>query len=110
MGSKATPQARLVFKDAFDKLEHVVHAGHPVEARAFRCTTLQDVWTAAKKIEQELDARQCLRNMRRIDPFLAGLERYSKAVDVLCNGTDYLAWIWAPMKLILQVSQLSGRR
>src|SRR4051794_6677648 len=103
MGSRASPQARLLFKDAFDKLEQTINVNHPVDARDFHDTTLQDVRTAAKQIEQELAARQCLRNMRRIEPFLAGLERYSKVVDVLCNGTVYLPWILAPVKLVLQV-------
>jgi hypothetical protein len=106
MGSKASPQARLLFKDAFDKLEQTVSANHPIDARDFHSTTLQDVRAAAKQIEQELGARQCLRNMRRIEPFFAGLERYSKVVEVLCNGTAYLPWIWAPVKLVLQVSMV----
>jgi hypothetical protein len=104
MGSNASPQARLLFKDAFDKLEQTINANHPVDGRNFHDTTLQDVRTAAKQIEQDLGARQCLRNMRRIEPFLAGLERYSNVVDVLCNGTPYLPWIWAPVRLILHVS------
>ncbi|KAH0541368.1 hypothetical protein FGG08_004132 [Glutinoglossum americanum] len=104
MGSKASPQARLLFKNAFDKLEQTINANHPIEARSFHSMTIQDVRTAAKQIEQELGARQCLRNMRRIEPFLAGLEQYSKAVDVLCNGTAYLPWIWAPVRLVLQLA------
>src|SRR5438552_13364113 len=108
MGSKASPQARLLFKDAFDKLEQAINANHPIKARNFHSMTIQDVHTATKQIEQELGARQCLRNMRRIEHFFAGLEKYSKAVDVLCNGTPYLPWIWAPVKLVLQVSMKQG--
>ena len=88
--------------------EQTINANHPVEARNFHSMTIQDVRTAAKQIEQELGARQCLRNMRRIEPFFAGLEKYSKAVDVLCNGMPYLPWIWAPVKLVLQVSINQG--
>ncbi|KAF5847567.1 hypothetical protein GGP41_000271 [Bipolaris sorokiniana] len=25
------------------------------------------------------------------------MEHYSKVVEMLCNGTPYLAWIWAPI-------------
>jgi hypothetical protein len=105
IGSRASPQAWLLFKDAFDKLEQTITIDHPFDARDFRDTTLQDVRNAAKQIEQDLAARQCLRNMRRIEPFLASLERYSKVVDVLCNGTVYLPWIWALVKLVLKVSK-----
>jgi len=78
-------------KEAFERLQLKVS---PKDAREFQCTTLQDVYTAARKIERELAARQCLRNMRRLNPFFDGLERYSKAIEVLCNGTPYLPWIW----------------
>ncbi|KAK6834117.1 hypothetical protein PG995_013848 [Apiospora arundinis] len=39
--------------------------------------------------------------MSRIRPFLVSIENYSKALEVACNGTDYLPWIWAPIKFIL---------
>ncbi|KAI1634576.1 hypothetical protein F4809DRAFT_506210 [Biscogniauxia mediterranea] len=42
--------------------------------------------------------------MRRLGPLFKGLEHYAKVVDVLCNGTPYLAWIWAPITLILRVT------
>ncbi|EUC41875.1 hypothetical protein COCMIDRAFT_57997, partial [Bipolaris oryzae ATCC 44560] len=46
--------------------------------------------------------------MARLDPFLRGMEHYSKVVEVLCNGTPYLAWIWAPVKLMLTPTSLCG--
>ncbi|KAH6663538.1 hypothetical protein B0J14DRAFT_683261 [Halenospora varia] len=42
--------------------------------------------------------------MRRLMPLFSGLEHYSKAIEVLCNGTPYLPWLWAPIKLILKVA------
>jgi hypothetical protein len=35
---------------------------------------------------------------------LNGLEHYSRVVEILCNGTPFLAWIWAPITLILRVA------
>jgi hypothetical protein len=90
-GSIAPIQTRLIFHDAFSKLENIVTVD---DARTFHSTTLSDVRDAARQIEQQLAARQCLRNMTRLRPLLDGLERYSKAVEVLCNGTPYLPWIW----------------
>lgn len=55
---------------------------------------LDDVKLAVRQIEQQLAARQSLRNMARIVPFLDSIEQYSKALEVACNGTDYLPWIW----------------
>jgi hypothetical protein len=42
--------------------------------------------------------------MRRLTPLLNGLEHYAKVIDVLCNGTPFLPWIWAPLTLILRVA------
>ncbi|KAF2728956.1 ankyrin [Polyplosphaeria fusca] len=42
--------------------------------------------------------------MARLQPFLQAMEHYAKVVEVLCNGTPYLSWIWAPVKLMLMLS------
>lgn len=55
---------------------------------------MEDVWTTAKDIERHLESRGSLPGFRRIQPFLDGLEQYSKVVEVLCNQTPFLAFIW----------------
>ncbi|KAJ4303250.1 hypothetical protein N0V90_002143 [Kalmusia sp. IMI 367209] len=42
--------------------------------------------------------------MRRLKPLFDGMEHYAKVVDILCNGTPFLPWIWAPITLILKIS------
>jgi hypothetical protein len=86
---------------AFESLERTVT---PADSRVFRSTTLQDVRIAALELENQLAARKVLRNMRRLAPLLDGLSHYSKVVDILCNGTPFLAWIWAPITLVLRVA------
>jgi hypothetical protein len=66
----------------------------PSDAVIFQSTSIEDVWKAAEKIQGDQKQRKSLRNMRRIEPFLKGLEKYSKVIEVLCNGTPYLPWIW----------------
>jgi hypothetical protein len=88
------PQARSTFQSSFNKFEHTVQKLSKDDQREFSSTSIQDVWKAARELEQQLAARQCIRNLRRIEPLLHGLERYSKVLEVLCNGTPYLPWIW----------------
>ena len=88
-------------KTAYEDLERTIT---PADSRDFCRKTLQDVRMAAIEIETQLAARQSLRNMRRLMPLFKGLEHYSKVIDVLCNGTPYLPWIWAPITLILRVA------
>ena len=92
--------AQRAVRDAFNDLERALSVG---DREYLDNTTLDDVRQAAHHIEDELAARQSLRNMRRLMPLFTGLEYYSKSIEVLCNGTPYLPWIWAPIKLILKV-------
>ncbi|KAK6700393.1 hypothetical protein SNK05_013204 [Fusarium graminearum] len=93
--------AKSTIKIAYDELDRTIN---PDDKRNFANISLQDVRDAALKIENQLAARQSLRNMRRLMPLFRGLEHYSKVVDVLCNGTPFLPWIWAPITLILRIS------
>lgn len=95
----AKPAVHLI-EQAFQELEK---CATPIDARTFRNTTLGDVRKAALQLEKQLEARQASCNMRRLEPLFNSLEHYSKPLEVLCNGTPYLPWIWAPIKLILQV-------
>jgi hypothetical protein len=80
-----------VVATAFTSLERRVHKHH---VRVFHDTTLKDVWVAVEEVEKRLAAKAQSRSLRRIKPLLDGLEHYSKAIEVLCNGTPYLPWIW----------------
>jgi hypothetical protein len=93
--------ARRTIRAAFEDLGRTIS---PADSQSFGNTALEDVRKAALKIEDQLAARQSLRNMRRLMPLFRGLEHYSKVIDVLCNGTPYLPWIWAPISLVLRVA------
>jgi hypothetical protein len=102
--SKVSPAAMRIIREAFEELERTVA---PIDAKEFENSTLHKVQRAALEIENLLGARRSLRNMRRIMPFFTGLQHYSESIEVLCNGTPFLPWIWAPIKLILRVSFLA---
>lgn len=91
MSLASTVMPPVAFSTAFERLKEVVSKE---DARSFNSTTMEDVWTSARDIERHLESRRSLRGFRRIQPFLAGIEQYSKVVEVLCNGTPYLPYIW----------------
>jgi hypothetical protein len=93
--------AQRTVREAFEDLEKTVS---PADSKDFEVTTLENVQNAALDIENQLAARQSLRNMRRLMPLFSGLGYYAQTIEVLCNGTPYLPWIWAPIKLILKVN------
>jgi hypothetical protein len=93
--------ARRTMRTAFEELERTVT---PAESKFIRSTTLEQIRIEALHIEKQMAARQALCNMRRFDPLLDGLKHYADAVDILCNGTPFLSWIWSPITLILKVA------
>ncbi|UKZ62120.1 uncharacterized protein TrAtP1_003380 [Trichoderma atroviride] len=95
------PEADRTMRDAFEDLKRILTIPDRMRLEHL---TLSDVEQAALKVEKQLAASQSLRNMRRLAPLFRGLERYSHTIEVLCNGTPYLPWIWAPIKLVLEIS------
>lgn len=55
---------------------------------------VDDVRHAIRRIEQHMAARQSLRNLDRLTPFIDAIERLSKPIDVLCNGTPFMPYAW----------------
>ena len=95
----ATPQVPMqTFDQASTTLEKAVSrlksSVISQDAVLFQQTTLDDVKNAARAIETRQRERKSMHNMARLKPFFEGLEKYSRVIEVLCNGTDYLPWIW----------------
>lgn len=93
----ASAPATTTLAEAFDKLKASVTT---TDAAEFQSTSLEDVWKAARNIECLQQRRQSVRNLRRIGPLLDAIGKYSKVIEVLCNGTPYLPWIWVSPQIL----------
>ncbi|KAL8366864.1 hypothetical protein RB595_005026 [Gaeumannomyces hyphopodioides] len=93
--------AGQTMKKAYDDLKKSLD---PTHSRDFQSIDLANVRKAATELEEQLAARQSLRNLRRLAPLLDALERYSNAAESLCRGTPYLKLLWAPLTEILRAS------
>ncbi|KAG8158067.1 hypothetical protein KVR01_011828 [Diaporthe batatas] len=93
--------ARQTMQCAFSDLEKILT---PEDSEKYRDFSLERVRQEAINIENQLGSRGWLRNMRRLEPLFTGLEHYSKVVDIICNGTPYLPWVWAPITLVLRIA------
>lgn len=76
---------------AFENLQSSISLEH---RHHFASTKLEDVWGAIQEIQTAQRKRHSAQNLRRIEPLLEGLEKYAKVIEVLCNGTQYLSFIW----------------
>jgi hypothetical protein len=64
------------------------------DAALFDGVTLEDVEKTAREVQTSQRKRRSLRNLNRITPLLEGLRKYGKTIEVLCNQTPYLAFVW----------------
>jgi hypothetical protein len=85
----ADPRATIA--DSFEKLKRSISEE---DAHNFASTELQDVWLAVREIDSRQRKRRSAQNLRRVEPLLRGIEKYTKVIEVLCNGTPYLSYVW----------------
>ena len=100
----ADPQATI--RDAFEKLKHSVSEE---DAHKFASTELEDVWSAVREIDDRQRKRLSAQNLRRIEPLIRGIEKYTKVIEVLCNGTPYLPYVWVCTRPVNSVAELTCR-
>ncbi len=82
----------MVITEAVERFRDSVS---PDDQAQIEGTELKDVVHALLSIQQDLQQRRENRNLRKLYPFVQGLERYSGAIDTLSNGlSPYLPWIW----------------
>ena len=81
----------IVITEAFEKLRRSISAE---DAHDFASTSLKDVWKAVREIDATQRKRQSAQNLGRVEPLLRGLEKYSKVIEVLCNGTPFMPYVW----------------
>lgn len=71
----------------------------PKEDYEIRTTSWQDVQHAIVDIERQLAARQCLRNLDRISPYLKAVEGYGTVVEIFCNSSPFVPFVWVSNSL-----------
>lgn len=76
-----------VYEEAIERFKQTISS---TDAAAFQATSPEDVWKVVE-IQAQIKSRW---NLCRVEPFLKDLEEYSKFVEISCNGTSYLPWIW----------------
>ncbi|XDG08565.1 hypothetical protein ABKA04_008180 [Annulohypoxylon sp. FPYF3050] len=71
------------------------------ELNEFQVATLDDLKVTILTIQKEQRARKQMAHMDRIRPFLEAMEQFGKVIEIFLNATDFLAFVWGPIKLLL---------
>jgi len=76
------------------------------EQQQFKATSFNDLREAIYKIQRTQEASKELKALRRIEGFLEAMTQFGKVIEVFLNASDFLCFVWGPIKFILQVSLL----
>jgi hypothetical protein len=64
------------------------------DQESFRLTTFSDLEKSIADIQAEQHKKRRLQNLNRLKPILEGLNQYGQALDVFCNGSQLMPFIW----------------
>ncbi|OAP56381.1 hypothetical protein AYL99_09560 [Fonsecaea erecta] len=100
----ATPApsaASRIFEDELRKFKNRLDGK---QLRGFECTSLKNVEDALEDIQKRQEAQRELRNLTRIRRFLEAIEQFGRVIEVFTNSSQYVGYLWGPLKFLLQVS------
>ena len=78
----------------------------PKEVDEFRFTTLEDVHTVVVTIQHQQAHCKKMMNLTRIQSFLEAMKSFGEVIEVFLNLSEFIPFIWGPIKFLLQVSAL----
>jgi hypothetical protein len=75
----------------------------PKELQNFEFVTLNDVRKTAIGIQNSQEQLKEMRHMKRLESFLEAMDQFGKVIETFVNASGYVAFVWGPIKFILQV-------
>ncbi|KAF4435123.1 NACHT nucleoside triphosphatase, partial [Fusarium austroafricanum] len=104
MASKSYDQVSEVFDNA--KNDFLKGIKDPkVLGQLQNATTIDDVWDYTEQLQQDQANSKRLRGLKKISPYIERLQEYAAVIEVFVQAKpDVLAFIWGPIKLLLQIS------
>lgn len=95
-------------QESFEKAKREFKAGlkaPSLYAQILETTTIDQVYDAADKLQDEQAKHGHLRHLAKIEPYLERLRAYTGVLETFVQvKPDILALIWGPIKLLLQWS------
>ena len=78
------------------------------EQETFQFVTINDVRQTALQIQKKQEDVKEMMNMARLESFLEAMDQFGKTIDIFVNASAFVAFVWGPMKFILQVRAYRG--
>ncbi|KEZ43202.1 hypothetical protein SAPIO_CDS4876 [Scedosporium apiospermum] len=106
VSSNSNPEASARLDSAFQRAlaKFKTDSLTEKEGDEFQWGTLDELKASIEKIQDEQVSKNKNRNLNRVKAFLEGMQQYEEIVKVFLNTCNYLAFVWGPMKFLLQVT------
>ncbi|KAK4166950.1 hypothetical protein QBC43DRAFT_312675 [Cladorrhinum sp. PSN259] len=99
----ALPSIDQELEKAVDQFKSSSHLSH-IDIAAFEGTKLSDLEAFMSNLQQKQSQSMSLRYMKRLEPFLAATKELAKVIEALTKNSDFMSFIWGPMKYNIQAS------
>lgn len=73
------------------------------EREKFELTNFDQVRRAIHDIQRAQDESKQMVTLRRIEGFLEAMNQFGQVIEVFLNASNFVCYIWGPLKFILQV-------
>jgi acetolactate synthase small subunit len=74
------------------------------EQSNFTDTTIEELHLTVASIQKTQISERMNKNITRLRTFLEAIESLSKILDLFVNISDFVAFVWGPIKYLLLVS------
>ncbi|KAI2477453.1 Goodbye domain containing protein [Pyrenophora tritici-repentis] len=98
--SRASPNIASAFERALEEFKKSAGLKQH-EITNFQLTSLDDLRCKISDIQNEQRKTKKLVYLKRLGPFLETMEQYGTIIEVFLNISDFVAFIWGPMKFLL---------
>jgi hypothetical protein len=101
MAAPSSDAVKHAFNSAIEKFKKDLK-NPDLYDQILQTTSIDQVYDATDKLQEEQSKTGSLRHLSKIGPFLGRLKEYTDAVDTFVQAKpDILALIWGPIKLLL---------
>jgi hypothetical protein len=73
------------------------------ERENFRYTEFKDVQKEIIDIQKKQESLKKIMDLPRIQGFLEAMNQFGQVIEVFLNTSSFVAFVWGPVKFILQV-------
>ncbi|KAK4867343.1 hypothetical protein LT330_000853 [Penicillium expansum] len=70
----------------------------------FKFSKLEDLEQCLTQLQAKHRSQRRMQNLNRLKPFLEAMNQFGKVVEVFCNSSEIVPFLWGPVKFLLLIA------